>query len=161
MAHGLSGILEYEDIRLAAPDIIADVNSSDSNKLRGNGAYYTIFVPEEAGENALSIWTSMVEAAWGIREPDATDMERGMWVVLRSLLAHAFFEMSVPAVVAHCQILYKKLGLRCDPNKICQHYPHNAGNGEPSNDVKPENPRYERTGKKSCTLAADMDPLIN
>ena len=161
MAHGLSGVLEYEDIQLAAPDIVADVNSSDSNKLRGNGAYYTIFVPEQAGENVLSIWTSMVEAAWGIREPHASDMERGLWVVLRSLLAHAFFEMSVPAVVAHCQILCLKLGLRCDPNRFCRHYPHNAGNGEAGRDGKPKNPRYKRTGKKLCTLTADMDPLIN
>ena len=112
MAHGLSGALEYEDLQGAAPDIEADASSSDSSKLKGSEAYYTAFIPEQAGENVLSIWTSLVEAAWGVREPHASDQERGMWIVLRSLLAHAFFEMSVPAVVAHCQILCKKLGLR-------------------------------------------------
>ena len=161
MAHGLSGILEYEEIRLTAPDMIVDVNASESNKLKGNGAYYTMFVPEQAGQNALSVWTSMVDAAWGIREPEATAMERGIWVVMRSFMAHAFFEMSVPAVVAHCQILCKKLGFRCNPNKVCQHYPHEAENGETSSEVKPGKRRYEHAGNKSGTPAADMDPLIN
>ena len=84
-----------------------------------------------------------------------------MWIVLRSLLAHAFFEMSVPAVVTHCQILCLKLGLRCDPNRFCRHYLFNAGNEEEGGNGEPKRPRYERTKKQLCSLTVDLDPLIN
>ena len=160
MASGLSGALQYEDLQGATPDIEADPEASDAGSSSGNDAFYTLVVPEQGGENDLSVWTSLVDAAWGIREPFASIQEKGMYMVLRSFMAHAFFEMSVASVVTHCQILCLKLGIRCDPNRFCRHYQLNAGSEE-GDSGQPRRPRYERTKRPLCKLTIDQDPLIN
>ena len=161
MASELSGALQYEDLEGTSPDIEEVSGASGAGSPDGNDGFFTFFVPEQAGGDELRIWTALVDAALAIREPFASVQEKGIYTVLRSFMANAFFDMTVASVVLHCQVLCLKLGVRCDPNRFCAHYQHNAGNEEEGSSSQPKRPRFERTKKPLCKLTIDQDPLIN
>ena len=104
---------------------------------------------------------ALVDAAWAVREPFAGIQEKGIFTVLRSLMAHSCFDMPMASVVLHYQILCLKLGVRCDPNQFCAHYQHNAGAKQAGSSGQPIKQRFERTKKPLCKLTIEQDPLIN
>ena len=161
MASQFLSALQYEDLEGTSPDIQEVGGEDNASSLEENTGFYTFFIPEETDADQLKLWTALLDAAWAVREPFAGIQEKGMYTVLRSMMAHSYFDMPAAAVIYHCQILCMKLGIRCDPNHFCAHYQHNAGAEQARNSGQPIKQRFKRPKEPLCKLSIEQDPLIN
>ena len=160
MANQFSRGLQYEDLDEASPDIQESNENFDTKSSEENTGFYTFYIPEESDADQLELWTALLDAAWAVREPLASIPQKGIYRVMRSIMAHAYFDMPAAAIADHCRILCMKLGIRCNPNYFCAHYQGNADSERVNCSKIPDEPVFKRPKEPQCKLSTDEDPLI-